>query len=226
MGFTRRLLFAILLLSATIHGQNAPPSALTIVDLSDSEQTAFIHNTMELGFPINRADQMTMLILNRSTLTLPLIESWIEQALKSNPTQAASVETAAEMIAYAGDQTALREVSKLVAVDENRFGRLVRRTLENAGSFRNPFGVVYDGLAMDDTAISRLTMQWVESALASSRMQRKWAEALLIRYGKVPDDSEWANDPLASRLKDQASPELRRTILSLAEDAKRKREQN
>jgi hypothetical protein len=153
-----------------------------------------------------------------------LIEATIEEVLKSAPSNTAFVETASEMIAYAGDETSLREISKLVALDENRFGRLVERTLDNAGNWRNPFNVAYDGLSIGDGAISRRTMLWVESALASNRMRRSWAEALLDRYRKVPGDPEWAADLIASRLGDRASPELRRAVLSMAEDAKRKRE--
>jgi hypothetical protein len=224
MGFIRTLFLAVLLASSTVHGQDAVPPARTILDLSDADQIAFIRRTMELGFPTNRSDQMTMLIINRSALALPLIEAKMEEALKAVPPQTAFVETASEMIAYAGDKTALMEISKLLALDENRFGRLVGRTLDNAGNWRNPFNVAYDGLAIGDSAISRRTMQWVESASASNRMQRAWADALLDRYGRVPGDVEWATDPVASQLRDRVSAELRKRIVSLAEDAQRKRE--
>lgn len=224
MGFIRVLLPAVLLVSSSVHGQDVVPPARAILDLSEGEQIAFINRTIDLGFPENRADQMTMLIINRSAITLPLIEAKLEEALKSTPPPKGFVETASEMIAYAGDEWALREISKLLAVDENRFARLVGRTFDNAGNWRNPFAVAYRGFELGNEAISQRTMQWVESALASNRMRRTWAEAMLDRYGKVPGDPEWATDPIASRLKDRASPELRRTVLSLAEDAKRRRE--
>jgi len=54
-----------------------------------------------------------------------------------------------------------------------------------------------------------------ESALASNRMQRSWAEAMLDRYLTAPDESVWVTDPIASRLKDQASPELRQIFCAL-----------
>src|ERR1017187_2952748 len=128
MGFIRTLLAVVLLASSALDGQDVVPPARTILDLSNSEQIAFIRSTMELGFPANRADQMTMLIINRSALTLPLIEAKLEKALKSTPPPKSFVETASEMIAYAGDEQALRVISKLVALDENRFGRLVGAT--------------------------------------------------------------------------------------------------
>lgn len=225
MGFIRTLLLAVLLVSSSVHGQDVVPAARTILDLSEGEQVAFIRSTMELGFPINRADQMTMLVINRSALALPLIEAKMEEALKAVPPQAAFVETASEMIAYAGDESALRAVCKLVALDENKFRQLVGRTLDNAGNWRNPFSIVYRGLEIGNEVVSRYVVVWVESALASNGMRRKWAEAMLDRYGKMPADSEWAMDPIVSRLKDRASPELRQSVMRLAEDAKRKREQ-
>jgi len=211
-------------LSATMDGQEVIPTARTVLDLSEGEQIAFINRTMDLGFPENRADQMTMLIINRSALMVPLIEAKLEEALKSAPAPKGFVETASEMIAYAGDERALRAVGKLLAIDENRFGRLVGRTLDNAGSWRNPFSVVYRGLEIGDEAVSRRMAAWVESALASNTMQRTWAEAMLDRYGKVPGDSEWATDPIVSRLNGQASPGLRRSVMRLATEVQRKRE--
>src|SRR6516162_3499142 len=143
MGFTRTLLALVLLPLSSLHGQDTIPPARTILDLSESEQAAFIRSTMALGFPMNRADQMTMLIINRSALVFPLIEGKLEEALKSDSPQTAFVETASEMIAYAGDQTALREIIKLMSLDEKRFGRLVGRMLDNAGNWRNSFDVAY-----------------------------------------------------------------------------------
>jgi len=128
------------------------------------------------------------------------------------------------MVAYAGDEEALRAISKLVRIDETSFGYLVGRTLDNAGNWRNPFTVAYRGLELRDEVISRYTMAWAESALASNRMRRVWAEAMLDRYGKVPGDLEWASDPIASRLKAGASSDLRQSVSGLAMEAQKRRE--
>jgi hypothetical protein len=199
------------------------PSAKTILDLPDSEQVAFIKTTMEHGFPEDRADQMTMLIINRSALSVSLIEAKVEELLKSPSPSRRSIDIASEMIAYAGDEQSLRAISRLIAIDEPRFGRLVARVLDNAGNWRNPFMVAYRGFELGDDAVSRYTVAWAESALASNSSQRVWAEAMLDRYGKVPGDSEWATDPIASRLEDRASPELRRSVSRLATEAQRNR---
>jgi hypothetical protein len=179
---------------------------------------------MDLGFPDDRADQMTMLVINRSSLVLPVIEARVESALQSEPPVKAFIETAIEMIVYAGDEQSLRAISKLMAIDETRFGPLVKRTLDNAGNWRNPFTVAYGGLEQGDEAVARQVMAWTETALVSNRRQRAWAEAMVMRYGKVPDESVWTTDPIASRLKNGASPELRQSMLRFATEAQKKRE--
>ena len=222
----RRLLPIVVVasFSTTMDGQEVIPPARTILDIGESEQIAFINKTMELGFPENRADQMTMLSINRSAITLPLIEAKLEEALKSTSTPTGFVDTASEMIAYAGDEQSLRAISKLMAIDERKFGPLVGRTLDNAGNWRNPFTVAYRGLEMGHESVSRYTAAWAESALASDRMQRVWAEAMLDRYGKVPGETEWATDPIASQLKNRASPEFHQSVLRFAAEAQRKRD--
>ena len=200
------------------------PSARTILEISEAEQAKFVNETIAVGFPDDRADQMTMLIINRSAVTLPLIAGKLEEVLKSTSTPTSFVDTAGEMIAYAGDEQSLQALSKLMAFDEKRFGRLVGRTLDNAGNWRNPFTVAYRGLEMGDEALSRYTAAWAESALASNSMRRAWADAMLDRYGKVPDDSAWARDPIASRLKQSALPELCQSILGMAFEAQKKRD--
>jgi len=199
------------------------PPAREILALSEAEQTKFVNATAEAGFPADRADQMTMLIINRSGLVLPQLERRVEVELRSESPSNDLIAIATEMIAYAGDEQALREISKLMAIDEGRFGRLVGRTLDNSMHFRNPFTVAYRGLELGNDAVSRHTVAWLEAALASSRMQRTWAEAMLDRYGKAPSDSEFATDPIASRLKDRASPELRQSVVRLAVEALSKR---
>src|ERR1035441_1674298 len=84
------------------------PSARTILDTSEAEQMKFVNETIAAGFPGDRADQMTMLIINRSAVTLPLIAGKLEEALKSTSTPKSFVDTASEMIAYAGDEQSLR----------------------------------------------------------------------------------------------------------------------
>jgi hypothetical protein len=179
---------------------------------------------MDLGFPSDRADQMTMLIINRSALALPLIEERLEADLRSQPPSPSFIETASEMIAYAGDEHALRAIGKLIAIDEVRFAPLVGRALTHAMNWRNPLTVAYRGLELGDGTVSRHVVGWVGAALKSSRMQRTWGEAMLDRYGKVPDDEEWSSDPIAIRLTRGTTAELRPSVQRYATEALAKRD--
>src|ERR1039458_2719045 len=91
------------------------PPARDILALSEAELTKFVNATVDAGFPADRADQMTMLIINRSGLVLPLLERRVEVELRSESPSSEVIATATEMIAYAGDEQALREISKLMA---------------------------------------------------------------------------------------------------------------
>ena len=196
-----------------------------ILQVSDAEQVAYAKTVLEQHFPENEGDKFSLLLVNRSALVVPLIESRIESELRSDLRSERFIDLASAMIAYAGDQHSLRAIRKLIGIDESRFGTFIGRTLDNAGKWGNPFGVAYQALEVGDETVARYATAWAESALASNRMQRTWAEAMLDRYGKVPGDTEWATDPIASRLNDWASPELRQSVMRLAEDVKRKREQ-
>jgi hypothetical protein len=196
----------------------------SILQVSEAEQVEFVKSTLEQHFPENQGDRFSLLLVNRSKLVVPLIEAKIETELESPARSERFIDLASAMIAYAGDEHSIRAITKLVHIDERRFGMFIGRTLDNALKWGNPFGVAYQALDMGDSTVARHTTAWAESALASDRMQRAWAEALLDRHGKVPGDAEWTADPIASRLSDRASPEFRRTVLRMAEDALRKRE--
>jgi hypothetical protein len=207
---------------AFAQGQTDEP-ARKILELTDAEQVQFIEASLEEGLPESRADQTTMLVINRSSITLPLIEEKLEEALKQPAPPQTFVDTAAELIAYAGDEQALNSIVKLISIDEARFTPLVGRALTHSANWRNPFTLAYRGLQMGDETVARCTTTWAESVLTSNRMQRAWAEAMLDRYGRVPGDSEWATDPIVFRLNDRASPELRQSVMRFATDAQTKR---
>lgn len=195
-----------------------------ILQVSEVEHVAFAKSVLERHFPENEGDRFSLLLVNRSALVVPLIESKIEAELGSGSRSEQFIDLASAMIAYAGDEHSLRAIRKLIGIDERRFGTFVGRTLENAGKWGNPFGVAYQALELGDETVARYATAWAQSVLTSNRMQRAWAEAMLDKYGKVPGETEWATDPIAFRLKDQSSQELRQSVLRFAADAKSKRE--
>ena len=202
-----------------------PKGARAVLDLSEPEQIRFIEATMEQSFPEDRADEMTMLIINRSAVALPLIESKLEQVLNSPSPSKRFIDVASEMIAYAGDEQSLRAISNLIRIDEPRFGRLVGRTLDAAGNWRNPFSVVYRAFDLGDDSLARYAIDWADSALESVRVQRVWAEAMLDKYGRVPATSDWAHDPIASRLRSERASRLKERVLGVASEVQRSRSQ-
>jgi hypothetical protein len=196
----------------------------SILRASEAEQAAFTKSVLEQHFPEKEGDRFSLLLVNRSALVVPLIESKIEAELGSASPAEQFIDLASAMIAYAGDEHAVRAISKLIRVDERRFVTFIGRTLDNAVKWGNPFGVVYQALDLGDSTVTGHTTAWAEAALTSNRMQRTWAEAMVVKYGKVPDESVWATDPIASRLKGRASPELRQSVLRFAAEAQKQRE--
>ena len=82
---------------------------------------------------------------------MPIVESKIEEVLRSSTPAECFVGRAVDpqrfilvaalTITEAGDEEALREISKLLKRDAKRFDDLVERTLLHAEDYRNPFTV-------------------------------------------------------------------------------------
>ena len=139
------------------------------------------------------------------------------------------VDLAAMIIADAGDEYALKEISKLIAVDEKRFGTLVRVTLTAAQGRGNPFVVTYRGFKIDDPALDKRLVEWIEpqfdnkTEFRQGQLKRWWAEAMVDKYRGVPNEVNWANDPIASRIRPELATSLHDEILRLAAEAFEKR---
>src|ERR1017187_5092912 len=129
-GFSTILLLSLCAKPSLTFAQGqADEPARKILELTEIEQIQFVRSTLEQRLPESNADQMTMLVINRSSITLPLIEEKIEDMLKQPSPPQRFVQTAAELIAYAGDEQALNSIVKLISIDETRFSRLVGRAL-------------------------------------------------------------------------------------------------
>jgi hypothetical protein len=150
--------------------------AWRILKWSEADQVSWINSTLDKGMPVDLGGVLNMLVLNKSSLTLPLIEKKIEEVLQSaspldcftnkevDPHQ--FVEIAAVTITEAGNEQALRTLSKLIKIDDKRFGDLVRLALLHAQNRRNPFTVAYRGFEIGDPALDPKIMAWVEEKLA------------------------------------------------------------
>jgi hypothetical protein len=220
--------------------QVAPPPhdlslARRIVGMSEESQVAYARWYLAQGMPTDGGDAFAVLVLNRSSLVLPILEAKIEELLNSPSTPDSSAERvvdpklvvsfAGSMIAYAGDQQSLKEISKLMKIDEQRFGRLVESTLANAQGYRNPLTVAYSGFEIGDAALDKKIAAWIEARFSDkyegvvARAKHWWADALVDRYGGPPSPEQWANDPIASRLKPSLATALHDDVYRLALEA-------
>ncbi len=222
----------VLLLSVPhlILAQKPEPEWRRILNASVADQTTWINSHLRAGMP--PSETFGDLILNKSEITLPIIEQKIEEVLRSpSPSECFTdksidpqnfIERAAAAIFEAGNVESLRQVSKLIKIDEKRFGWLVERTLDQARNYRNPFLVAYQGYEIGDPAVDSRIAAWTEVQFADKRppqrnfgprdpepvpefeiqlVRRWWAEAMLERYHGVPTEEQWQRDPIAARLK-------------------------
>lgn len=237
---------AVLLVTGSGLAQTVDPSSITygdnILKVSNTDQIKFVQSALDRGLPTELGDTLAMLVLNKSTLTLPLIEKKIEEVLASpDPSRCCTTEEInpprfidlpARTIDYAGDTEALKQVAKLMAIDEQRFGQYVPLTIHNAEERRNgnPFAVAYAGLQIGSPALSRKIITWVEAELPGKtdsrrgQLRRWWGQAMLNRYGgRVAAENGWNDDPIASRLSSSLTLFVRDEVLhSVAEEAEKR----
>ena len=109
----------------------ALPAARNVLQWTDAEQRDFVLSAMNAGFPVSMADEMSLLLLNRPQLVVPLLEAGIVKALTESPHRVDWIATAGEMIAYSGSTEALQAIGRLMLLDKAKFSRLVRRTVDN-----------------------------------------------------------------------------------------------
>ena len=224
------------LLCMAVSAQHVPAQRQSVSDLvarmTDSEIVAYVDMRMKEGLRVDEYDRMGTLILSRSSLVLPVMEKRIEEVLKSpaplglftdrtvDPDKFVVVATA--MICSAGNEYAMAELSKLVALDERRLEPLVRNLLYAAINHANPFEVAYQGLELGNPALNKGILDWI--ALESNPPGRPragkfaewWAQALVERYGGVPTETQWIKDPIASQLDSQLVNSLHDEVFRLA----------
>jgi hypothetical protein len=93
----------------------------------------------------------------------------------------------------------------------------------------NPYPLAYRGLEIGDPAVSTRILAWAEARLADKtafrigQVRQWWAEAMVDRYGGVPTESQWATDPIVSRLKPAQEPSFHDQMIGLAVETVEKR---
>lgn len=196
-----------------------------ILDLSDEDLMSFVHECIRKDFPPTEGDKFVHVLINRSHLVIPALEEAVRTGLSLDPQPERRIALAAELIAYAGDEAALRSISRLIQIDKERFRPLVARTLNHAKNWHNPFDLAYRANDLGDPEIWGETTRWIEDELSRSSGRRRWAESFSRRYEAQDLPSQWEKDPIVRALRRADSEDLRNEILRLATEDQRRKEQ-
>lgn len=207
------------------------PEAAHLLSKTEAEQKAFINSAFDQGLPLASVNTVTSLIRERSATLAPVLGARVEAAMKSaSPIDCfadktvdpqAAIMAAATAIAYAANDNALKELSKILAIDDRRFGWLVGYALSDGGS-RNFFPVAYGGYEIGSAPLDSRMTAWIEKQLQSDaeaaqpQLAAWWADALVDKLGRAPNESDWAADPIVKRLKPDTTRPLRDEVLRLA----------
>lgn len=236
-SFLPILLLSLTLRAAFAQQQTNPgePTVHEILDLSGADQLAYLDRELNEGLPYHPSNPVMTLIVGQSALVLPVIERKIEEVLHSSKPQECFtdksvdprkfVDSAASYITQAGNEYALQALSKLVALDEQRFGILVRNTMYHAQNQRNPFIVAYRGLDIGNPAVDKRILAWVEEEFDNKtefwhgRLTQWWAEAMVEKYRGRPTETDWHFDPIASRIKRHVADSVHDDVIKLAAQA-------
>ena len=208
--------------------------------MTDLEIGAAVKTTLDRGLPVDSINETGLLIQRRSSLVLAMLENKIEEVLRStNPRDCFTdksvnadrfISIAAGNIAGSGDVTGIRELSKLVTIDEKRFGPFVNSLLYAAinRDNGNPFVVAYGGLDIGNPLLTKRILEWVKSeaepeGIGTSPARPRprqftewWAKAMVLKYGRIPTEMDWYIDPIASQVGRAVADSLHDDVLRLA----------
>jgi hypothetical protein len=213
-----------------------------MLDLPEARLVACMNAWLDRGMPASGSPQMTFLTHARSSLVLPIIEKKIEDVVVSRSPRDCFTDQrvdpvlftvyGAETIAQAANEQAFRELSKLMRLDEHRFGEYVESVLLSAQAKGDPYPLAYRGFDIGDPAVDKRIAAWAEKDLAEEmerfsspayenvrRKRRIWAETLMERYGGVPTETQWKTDPLVSRLKPDLAAAIHDSVMRYTREA-------
>jgi hypothetical protein len=220
------IVLAALSAGLNVFGQQEETSTTRLLRSSEADQIAYLNAYIAEGITTPSEDAQ-ILVLSKPSLFVPMLEQKIEEILRSgspervfkNPSTDPGrvIKVLAMMIAYRGEELALRQASNLMKIDEDRFGFMVAYSLQSFYGTPKGFQLAYRGLEMGDPVLDRKIMAWVDGQIDNEIAIRElphhgttlrlWAEAMVEEYKGSPSEYEWAKDPIVSRLSaDRLSP--------------------
>jgi len=215
-----------LLVLSVSHAQQVPTSR-EIVQYSSAQAEALIQETIDQKFPPVLVDRLAVLIINRPAEFVPRLAAYIgsQYRLDAAVREERLISTAASLVAYTGDESALRVVEELIALDRERFTPLVQSTLNNAQSWRNPYDVAYRATEFGNEAVRAELEKWLQSRIDSPISQRYWAAAMNGRYPGGLSEAVLDSDPLVSMLDAQSRTVMKTRLRDESERAKQLKRQ-
>jgi len=196
------------------------PTSREIVQYSPAQAEALIQETIDQKFTPVLVDRLAVLLINRPAEFVPRIAAYIGSQYRLDPSarEERLISTAASLVAYTGDESALRVVEELIALDRERFTPLVQSTLNNAQSWRNPYDVAYRAAETGGVTVRAELEKWLQSRIDSPVSRRYWAASMNERYPGGLSETVFESDPLVSMLE----PESRIAVKSqLREESER-----
>jgi hypothetical protein len=226
-----RNLFSVAFVLCAVDLAAAPldrPSDTQQASVGRSEQQdvrARLSIVLDRDYSNQPADELLMLAIQYSDLAVPeLKRRLIANSPQSRKALAGNTAIHADALAYVANGLAVDALCDLCSENADLFCPYLERSLDYAEGRSNPFTLAYRAIAKPGAVVQDTVIQWVNSMIGFPHFRQRLAEAMLDKYGRVPDESVWATDPIASRLKDRASPELRQSVVRLATEAQSKRE--
>ena len=194
----------------------------------DTEDALFrtkLAEALDRDYRKQTADELLMMSIQHSDVAVPeLRQRLIAHSRQFRKALTGNSAIHADALAYVANALAVDALCDLCAGDADLFCPYLERSLDYAEGRLNPFTLAYSAIAKPEAVVQGATIHWADSMVGFPHFRQRLAEAMLDRYGKVPGDSEWATDPIVSRLKDRASPELRQSVVRFAAEAQSKRE--
>jgi hypothetical protein len=212
------LLFTIGLLDSTAIAQAISPNTQT-------EIRAKLAVALDRDYSNRPADELLTLAIQHSDIAVPELKRRLRAASQKHREKLDSKNSVyGDALAYVANELAVDALCDLCGENIDLFCPYLERSLDYAEGRRNSFSLAYHAIERPETPVQESVAHWTNSVISFPHFQQRLAEAMLDKYQRVPNEDEWASDPIASRIKDQVSPKLRQKIMSLATEAQSKRQ--
>ena len=182
-----------------------------------------------------RNSALSTLMMNNGDPFIPLFEAKIRSEMKSHTSDSDEIILrAAEGIVTAGTERALESIERLFRDDKPRFKRFLPPVLSSGFSQDGPRTVLkwYKALESATPELREAAIASVQEIYVQGRAGADFllalGEAMSVRYGHVPEGTDFKNDPIIIAIELRSMTiayETRRKVLELSDQIRRNKEQ-